>query len=187
VEEARSLLESTLLEAESLSQPEIAQRCHTSLGLLAARAGDMKAAEAAFERAVKLIEDLRAPLPAEEFRTAFFADKLIPYNELVRLCLEDESRDRASEALCYIERARSRALVDLLGGTLKQRVQPRDPFEAEKLARLEEIREELMASFYKLLLAGHAPAAALRGAQLQLLEKQSHPFFWSPFMIVGRP
>lgn len=143
VEEARSLLESTLLNAESLSQPDIAQRCHTSLGLLAVRAGDMKSAEDSFERAVGLIEDLRAPLPAEEFRTAFFADKLVPYNELVRLCLEDESRDRASEALCYIERARSRELVDILGGALKLRIQPRDPFEAELLARLEELREEL--------------------------------------------
>jgi len=143
VEESRPLLESTLIDAESLSQPDIAHRCHTSLGLLAATAGDTKSAEASYERAVKLIEDLRAPLPAEEFRTAFFADKLIPYNELVRLCLDDESRDRASEALCYIERARSRALVDILGGTLKLRVQPRDPFEAEQLARLEELREEL--------------------------------------------
>ena len=34
---------------------------------------------------LKLLEDLRAPLPAEEFRTAFIADKLMAYNELVRL------------------------------------------------------------------------------------------------------
>ncbi|HEY0378859.1 MAG TPA: CHAT domain-containing tetratricopeptide repeat protein [Pyrinomonadaceae bacterium] len=142
-EEARELLESTLGDAEQLSQPDIAQRCHTSLGLLAAASGDASAAETSFMRAVKLIEDLRAPLPAEEFRTAFFADKLIPYNELVRLCLTDESRDRASEALCYVERARSRALVDTLGGAPRLRVQPRDPFEAELLARLEELREEL--------------------------------------------
>lgn len=142
-EEARTLLESTLHDAESLSQPDIAQRCHTSLGLLAVAADETKAAEASFERAVKLIEDLRAPLPAEEFRTAFFADKLIPYNELVRLCLKDESSDRASEALCYVERARSRALLDNLGGALRLRAQPRDPFEAELLARLEELREEL--------------------------------------------
>ncbi|HJU56534.1 MAG TPA: CHAT domain-containing protein, partial [Pyrinomonadaceae bacterium] len=141
--EARELLESTLSSAEQLSQPDIAQRCHTSLGLLSAADDDAFAAEASFVRAVKLIEDLRAPLPAEEFRTAFFADKLIPYYELVRLCLKDESRDRASEALCYVERARSRALVDTLGGAPRLRVQPRDPFEAELLARLEELREEL--------------------------------------------
>ncbi|HKQ51012.1 MAG TPA: CHAT domain-containing protein [Pyrinomonadaceae bacterium] len=141
--EARTLLESTLADAELLAQPDIAQRCHTSLGLLAASAGQTERAADYFQRAVALIEDLRAPLPAEEFRTAFFADKLIPYNELVRLCLNDAGRDRTSEALCYVERARSRALLDVLGGSLRLRVHARDPFEAELLARLEELREEL--------------------------------------------
>jgi CHAT domain-containing protein len=51
----------------------------------------------------------------------------------------------------------------------------------------DEATAELMVSFYRLLLAGHNPAAALRAAQLRLLEKQPHPFFWSPFMIFGRP
>ena len=38
---------------------------------------------------MQVAEDLRAPLPAEEFRTAFFADKLTPYVELTRLALDD--------------------------------------------------------------------------------------------------
>ncbi|HYJ45554.1 MAG TPA: tetratricopeptide repeat protein, partial [Pyrinomonadaceae bacterium] len=139
-EEAHALLESTLAEAESRSLPEVAQRCHTSLGLLAMAAGDACGAEQSFAKAVEVIETLRAPLPAEEFRTAFFADKLIPYNELARISLKD---GRASEALSLIERARSRALVDVLGGTLKLRTQPSDAFEAGLLSRLEELREEL--------------------------------------------
>jgi CHAT domain-containing protein len=51
----------------------------------------------------------------------------------------------------------------------------------------DETTPELMVSFYKRLLAGEAPARALRAAQLQLMEKQPHPFFWAPFMIAGRP
>lgn len=140
---ARSLLELTLRDAELHSLPDIAQRCHTSLGLLATSAGDMQAAEASFACAVELIEGLRAPLPAEEFRTAFFADKLVPYNEMVRIALKDEKLNRASEALSLTERSRSRALVDMLGGTLKPRLQPGDAFEAGLLARLGELREEL--------------------------------------------
>lgn len=142
-DEARVLLDATLLDAELQAQPQVAQRCHTSLGLIAKQAGRREAAEESFKRAVALIEDLRAPLPAEEFRTAFFADKLVPYDELVRLCLEDHARDRAAEALGFVERARSRALVDALGNTLEYLPQPRDPFEATQLARLEELREEL--------------------------------------------
>ena len=139
--EARALLASALSDAEAQSQPDIAQRCHTSLGLLDAAAGDTAAAEASFKRAVALTEDLRTPLPSEEFRTAFFSDKLAAYDELARLCLADEAR--AAEALCYVEGARSRALADVLGGALEARVRPRDAFEARLLARLEELREEL--------------------------------------------
>jgi CHAT domain-containing protein len=102
-----------------------------------------KTAAIAFHHAVALIEDLRAPLPAEEFRTAFFADKLTPYAELVRLCLHDDRGARASEALGYVERARSRALVDRLGGAVPFRTKPRDDYEAGLLTRLEETRAEL--------------------------------------------
>jgi CHAT domain-containing protein len=138
--EARALLEATLHDAEQQSLPQIAQRCLTTLGLLAAAAGDAAAAEAAFRRAVSLVDDLRAPLPAEEFRTAFVADKLLPYAELTRLCLAD---GRVAEALGYVERARARALMDALGGGLQLRLKPRDSFEAELLARLTELHAEL--------------------------------------------
>lgn len=141
-DEARRLLETALDDAKQQSQPQVAERCYTSLGLLAAMMGDRKNAEDFFKRAVTLIEDLRAPLPAEEFRTAFFSDKLVPYDELVRLCLSDDS-DRVAEALGFVERARSRALVDALGGALKFLPQPRDPFEAELMTQLDELQEEL--------------------------------------------
>jgi CHAT domain-containing protein/tetratricopeptide (TPR) repeat protein len=143
ITKARALLEATLRDAEAQGHPEVAQRCHTSLGLLAEKEGNAHAAETSFKRAVSLIEEMRAPLPTEEFRTAFFADKLVPYDELVRLCLSDETRERATEALCLVERARARALVDMLGGAFKLHTQPRDLFETELLARLDELREEL--------------------------------------------
>jgi CHAT domain-containing protein len=140
-DEARALLEATLLDAEHRALPQVAQRCHTSLGLLAESAGDNEVAEAAFKRAIALIEELRAPLPAEEFRTAFVLDKLTPYSELVRLCLADDSR--LGEALGYLERARARALIDMLGGALRFRPKPRDLFEARLLERLEELHAAL--------------------------------------------
>jgi len=138
---SRRLLEETLRAAEQRALPQIAYRCETSLGLLAGAAGDFEAAEAAFRRAIAIVEELRAPLPAEEFRTAFVADKILPYTELVRLCLDDP-RHRTREALEYVERARSRALVDLLGGALP-RPRARDAFEAQLLGRLRELREDL--------------------------------------------
>jgi CHAT domain-containing protein len=143
VDKSRKILETTLRDAELYAQPQAAQRSLTSLGLLAAASGDARSAEASFKRAIALIEDLRAPLPAEEFRTAFFADKLVPYDEMVRLCLTDKTKDRTIDALGYVERARSRALVDMLGGALKFDSQPHDSYEAQQLARLDELRAEL--------------------------------------------
>jgi tetratricopeptide (TPR) repeat protein len=138
--EARSILEQTLLEANLKEQPQVAERCCTSLGLVAAMAGDTPAAEKAFKQAVKLTEELRAPLPGEEFRTAFFANKLEPYSELVRLCLDD---GRVAEALDFIERARSRALAETLGGNPGLTVRPRDEFESDLLRQMEGLSEEL--------------------------------------------
>ncbi|HSL46877.1 MAG TPA: CHAT domain-containing protein [Anaerolineales bacterium] len=142
-QEAKMLLSSTLDEAEQWSALPVIQHCHTSFGLLAEAVGDRSGAEAAFRRAIASIEEVRAPLPAEEFRTAFLANKLIPYTEMVRLCLLDGNPRRVAEALDYIERARSRALMDMLGGVTPVSTTPRDGFEAGLYARLEALREEL--------------------------------------------
>jgi CHAT domain-containing protein len=139
--EAWQLLEATGQLAQRHNAPQVAQRCHTSLGLLAASEGDLERAEASFKQAIELIEKMRAPLPAEEFRVAFVADKLTPYMELVRICLADSNR--IVEALGYLERARARALIDILGGALRSRAKARDDFEAELLGQLQELHEEL--------------------------------------------
>ena len=142
--EASKLLSATLRDAEERTQPQVAERCHTSLGLLEAARGDAALAEASFRRAVELIESLRAPLPAEELRTAFFSDKLTPYRELMRLCLDAPDGRRVIEAFAYAERARSRALAELMGGDFGARAgEARDEFETGLLARLKELREEL--------------------------------------------
>jgi CHAT domain-containing protein len=140
---ARELLEGTLRDAGTQVVPQVAQLCHTSLGLIAAAHGDAAAAARHFEQAVELIEALRAPLPAEEFRTAFFSDKLTPYFELTRLCLQEGGPAGVARGFEYVERARSRALVDMLAGTREVDARPRDAIEAEQLARRGELREEL--------------------------------------------
>ncbi|HEV2765188.1 MAG TPA: tetratricopeptide repeat protein, partial [Pyrinomonadaceae bacterium] len=171
-DEARALFEATLHDAERHAQPLVAERCHTSLGLLAAAAGDREAAENSFARAVELTETMRAPLPAEEFRTAFFADKLVPYQELVRLCLADGRAERVADALDFTERARSRALVEMMVGASKFRPQPRDAFEAELLARLEELREELNY-FYSRIDRGQSDAAERAALQEAVRERET--------------
>jgi CHAT domain-containing protein len=143
IDEARSILSETLNDSVAQGQPQVSQRCHTSLGLISARNGDTAEAEESFMQSIELIETLRAPLPAEEFRASFFSDKLVPYDEMVRLCLAQQGVDFEKKALGFVERARSRALVDMMGGNLKLLPQPRDEFEVELLNRMEALREEL--------------------------------------------
>lgn len=45
----------------------------------------------------------------------------------------------------------------------------------------------LMQRFYAHLDAGHGPAAALRAAQIELRRAYPHPYFWAPFLAIGRP
>jgi CHAT domain-containing protein len=138
--EARALLESALRDAEHQLMPQVAQRCRTSLGLLAASVGDTQAAEGEFKQALALIEAMRAPLPAEEFRTAFVTDKLTAYAELARICL---ATGRLSEALGYVERMRARALMELLGSAVSLQPQAAQSIEAGQRARVEQLRTEL--------------------------------------------
>jgi CHAT domain-containing protein len=140
---ARECFDSALREASLHALPQLAQRCHTSLGLVYAEVGFPDSAEVSFKRAIELIEDLRALLPGDEFRTAFVSDKLIPYIEIARICLDAANGSRVKEAFSYVERSRGRALADLLDGSIKLLPNPRDQFESSLVTRLEELREEL--------------------------------------------
>lgn len=139
---ARELLEQTLQDAEAHGQPQIAERCFSSLGAVALNEGDLDLAEVNFRKAIELTEELRAPLPGEEFRTAFFSNRMSPYHELAKLCLTKDDT-RAVEALGFVERARSRALADALAGRFTLFTEARDDFEAHLLWQVGKLREEL--------------------------------------------
>lgn len=138
---ARTLLEETAHNAEVHELPQIAERCFSSLGALALLEGDLSVAEKYFKQAIDLTEQLRAPIPGEEFRTAFFSNRVSPYHELAKLCLARGSR--AVEALGFTERAKSRALADTLAGRITISTDARDDFEAHLQAQAAKLREEL--------------------------------------------
>jgi CHAT domain-containing protein len=168
---ARLLLEETLRDAQQQMVPQIAHRCFTSLGQVAMADGDVSQAEAHFRSALHLIEHMRAPLPAEAFRIAFLSDKLTPYTELVRLCLADGSPQRVAEALGYVERARARALLDLLGDVQPASPAPTDAFTAEVHTRIATLREELNW-FYSQINRPDSPTATRGPSALAELQEQ---------------
>ena len=49
----------------------------------------------------------------------------------------------------------------------------------------DEVTADFMAIFYGALCNGEAPAAALRRAQMEIMEQHPHPFFWAAFSLHG--
>ncbi|HEY0728826.1 MAG TPA: CHAT domain-containing protein, partial [Pyrinomonadaceae bacterium] len=171
VDEAQQLFETAVNDSILHGQPQITERAYTGLGLVALAKGESAAAQSHFRNAIAVTEELRAPLPGEEFKTAFFANKLVPYHELVRICLAAADA-RLSEALTLVESARSRALVDSLGAGHDNLIEPRDAFEANLLEQIGELRAEL-TYLYKDInqpVNGHAPTRAL---QQELREREN--------------
>jgi CHAT domain-containing protein len=71
--------------------------------------GKLTGEEVYFLEAIKLIESSRLLLASEEIRTAFITDKLLPYNELVKINVK---RKDFETALIWSERSRSKALLE---------------------------------------------------------------------------
>lgn len=141
--EARAIFTRILDTMTLPGPPQIAYRCHSALGHLAFIRGDRAEAFDHFGRAIAIIEDMRAPLPAEEFRLGFMSDKLMPYTRMAQLYLEDPHTPDVIAALKLVERARSRALVDLVHMNDLRVTRPRDSAEAELFAQLEAARADL--------------------------------------------
>jgi len=108
---AARALEKIIPAARRLEHSPIEQAAFDLAGRIAKSKGDLPEAETSFRRAIETIEALRSPLPAEEFRIAFFSSKLEPYENLARLLIEQE---RYAEAFECFEQARSRSLIDAM-------------------------------------------------------------------------
>lgn len=154
---AKDLFEMAFAEAVKLEQLNLAQISLNSLGNLALQTGETKKAEKYFKKAVKFIETMRAPIPAEEFRMNFLADKLAPFKNLAKIYLAE---DRLEEAFFAIESARARALTENLG---------EDPglFEETRstgklLKKLTVVREELNWFYSRLQKTGEENFADLQ-------------------------
>ncbi|MDH3493950.1 MAG: CHAT domain-containing protein, partial [Acidobacteriota bacterium] len=107
--EASELLTRVIAGSKTSEQLGIVANCHVSLAKLALTKDEFDVAEHNLKEAISAIERLRAPIPAEEFRMAFLADKLAPYELSSTVCLKKGNIDGA---FSFAERARSRTLFE---------------------------------------------------------------------------
>jgi CHAT domain-containing protein len=123
-------------------------------GLAYRELGKLDDAASSLQRAAAQIERVRGSLQAERFRAAFLGDRIKVYEDLVRTLL-DQARDTAvADAFSATEQAKSRALLDLVRGTLDlTQAAARDvenAQEAELLKELVRLRGELSALYSRL-------------------------------------
>jgi CHAT domain-containing protein len=108
------------------------------LAKVAEARGEIDAAQGACEAAITSIERVQGQLAAE-LRTNFLADKLEVYQDAIALSLR---LSRADQAFAYLERAKSRALVDYLAGNPEVRLRGHDARSQGLLDELVRLREE---------------------------------------------
>ena len=82
-------------------------------GRIAEQEGNKKEAFEFYERAVELIERHRSTINIEASKIGFVGDKQAVYQSLIKSLYNDQQYEKAFE---YVERSKSRALVDLLAG-----------------------------------------------------------------------
>jgi hypothetical protein len=159
-ETASPLLSKTIELAKSSEQLNMVTNGLVSLAKIALVTDDLKTAENRLLEAVGIVEHLRAPIPAEEFRMSVLADKRSPFEMLSRLYV---MQGRIELAFAYAEQARSRTLFEKLG---QSRLLP----ETSSGIEYENLRERL--NWYYSRLARDAGDDVKLRTEITKIEKQ---------------
>jgi CHAT domain-containing protein len=152
---------SALATSRTHDVPWLAPEAHHILGNVARIVGDLPAALGAYDDAVASIERVQSA-QATELRTHFLADKVRIYDDAIAVCLR---LGEIGRAFSYLERAKSRALVDYLASNLEVSFQAPENADPEVVATLTRLREE-HNWFYNRLYSARIGGAADGGLTL---------------------
>lgn len=135
---ARALAEQALATAGRQHLAELTYQAHTILAADAEAQENRHEARQHYELAIQAMEQLRGRVMVE-FRAGYLEDKQNLYQHALRLSLELNDPVHGLE---YAERAKSRALVDMLAFKLDLGLTARRPGDEGIVAKLEQLREE---------------------------------------------
>ncbi len=160
------LAEEKYQEALALSneiQDRQGQRIYlTNLGKVSQQMGQLKPAFDFLSRAIDLFDAQRSAIKADDLKTSFANRGQELYRDMVKLCL---SMGKRTEALEYVGRAKSRALLDLLSNSpidISQLADEGDESLRRLIRREAELRTQI-AHFERLFWQG--PPASSEGTR----------------------
>jgi CHAT domain-containing protein len=137
-DDAIGLAQSALAICEARGAAWLAHEAHFVLGRAARNKGDLSTAMAHGELAVSSIEQVQRGL-ATELRSHFLDDKLQVFRDALENALDS---GQPARALGYLERAKSRALVDYLADNEDVRLRPRRSSTSDLIDGLTRLRDE---------------------------------------------
>ena len=133
---AATWVTAVLAIATAHNLPTLTHQGYHLQGTLAARQSDPAAALAAWQNGIAALEQLYGRLMLE-YRADFAQDKMRLYEDIVALYLE---QGQPEAGLNFAERAKSRALHDLLANRLDLRVEARSPADRPLVEQIRSLR-----------------------------------------------
>jgi tetratricopeptide (TPR) repeat protein len=168
VNAAEPHLSEARLLAGRLTLPQLHYRLNERLGRLRRLQGDDEGALVALEEAIGEIERLRNTVTHESMRASFLLDKTGAYEELLKVYLSTWSESGPRGVFAVAERAKSRALVDLLMGVSEEQSHSTDD---PTHVRIRSLQADLNATYNQLLGIGEvAPGTPLPDLQGRTVE-----------------
>jgi tetratricopeptide (TPR) repeat protein len=133
-------------EIEGYHAPWVSYQCYNTLGRLKELSGSLEEAEQLYTKAIDQMESLRGNIRLDEMRMSFGRDKYQVYENMVNLKI---ARGDERAAFQFVERSKSRTLIDLLERNLEA-VWDAGVDESPRLQRIRKIREELNIFYSRL-------------------------------------
>ena len=143
IREAAVHCEAALQKVSDLQIPVLAHAAHLLMGNIHSAGNDREKAYVSYQAAREALESLRSSLHREELKIAFVKNRLEVYEDLVEICLgRSTEQESLEEALGYIERAKSRSLMDLFVRPARA-TSAQDTGQSELVRSIRDLREEL--------------------------------------------
>jgi len=111
--EALTILDELAVDDPRAADPYEEADIRANLALIRWAQGREKDAQAESDRAIELVEDVRSAMKGEKARIDFLGTRIRIYEQRIQ---SDLKRDQPEDALTILERAKSRAFIDLLAG-----------------------------------------------------------------------
>jgi CHAT domain-containing protein/tetratricopeptide (TPR) repeat protein len=146
LDRAQTFADEIVLLTKQRNIPLLLFPCYTLCAQIAERAGRLNEAREFYELAAKELETHRTQIHHDELRATFFHSKQQIYEALVQLYLYETGEAVISTAFNWIERSKSRSLIDLLGNELRSGGWQKDQGLLDRINRL---REELNSYYLR--------------------------------------